>query len=117
MTGFFARMTTELLCFSASLLTYFAGVFTFPGSMARLAAVMRPTLQFLSANLPTSHIRKPALLVLKSPLTAHTSLFGQKRTFRTRSFISMAVVGNLRMTAVLRSFAIESALRGVSAAR
>ena len=117
MAGFFTWVTTKLLCFSASLLTCFAGVFAFPGSVARFAAVMRPTLQFPSANLATADIRKPALLILKRFLTTHTRLLCEERTFRTGCFISVAVVGNLRMTAVLRSLAVESAWREVSAAR
>ena len=117
MTGFFAWVATELLCFPARLLTCFAGVFAFPGSVARFAAVMRPTLQFPSANLATADIRKPALLILKRFLTTHTCLLCEERTLRTRCFISVAIVGDLRMTAVLRSLAVESAWRGISAAR
>ena len=117
MACLFAWMPTRLLCLSTSLLAGLSGVFAFARSMTLLAAVVRSALQFPPANLATANIGKPALLVLERFLATHTSLFDQKRTFGTDQFVSMAIMGYLRVTTGLRPLTIESAWRWTGATR
>jgi hypothetical protein len=76
-----------------------------------------PALQSLSARSPTVSRLKVTRLAFQLFFAASTPLIHQERAFGTSNVIHMAVVFNRWVPTSRSSWAVESALRGVSPAR
>jgi hypothetical protein len=77
--------------------------------MALLLALMGAASECLAADISTTNVRQPARLILEHVLAAQTGLGGEKRALRTALLVSVAIVGHLRMTTVLRTLARKAA--------
>ena len=77
--------------------------------MARFAAEVGAATKFSAADFSTAGVREPAGLVFEVFLAAHTGFFYQEGTFRASFLVAMAVVRNLRVATILRSFTFVSA--------
>lgn len=117
MTPNLAGMAARFLCFPAGLLTRLADVFTFPQSVALLAAEVRATFEFLPTYFATANLCEPAGLILECLLSAKTRLLCQKWALWTSLLIIMTVVRNAWMATILGSFTIKATWRRRSTTR
>ena len=103
----FTRMAACLLCFTASLLTYFSNILTLPRSMALLATKVGTTFQFSSADLSTADLRKPARLVFQRLLSTQARFLCEERTFRAGFIVAMTAVWYSWMATLSWTFTVK----------
>ena len=101
MAELFAGMAAKFFDFTTQLLARLSRIFTLARPMAWLSTEMRTAPEFPATYLATADISQPTWLILQSFFTAHAGLFHEERTFRAQLSITMAIVGDLRMAAVL----------------
>jgi hypothetical protein len=78
---------------------------------------MNATLQFLATRQTTSNLIEPARLILQSFLATNACLLHQERALRTRLFISMALMLDLRMSTISLTGTVKSTFRWLDTTR
>jgi hypothetical protein len=114
MTRFSAWVTAQGLGLSTWLLARPGGILALARPVAGLLAGMRATFKRFTAHLATSRLRQPARLVFQDTFATKTGLLSEERALGTALFVSMTIVGCLRMAAGLRSFTRKGASRRFS---